>query len=140
MNVNKILPILTIFCIVPLLSGAALASKEDQAEQTTLNPAQLKLGKRSFIRCQACHTLGAAEAHLTGPNLHGLFSSTAGEKEGFAYSEVLVKSQIKWTEDNMKEWLRSPFTFIPGNKMAFVGIQNDRELEALIAYLKEKTK
>ncbi len=122
------------------IAGEDNVEKKAKANDTQLSPTQLNLGKRSFIRCQACHTLSEGEAHLTGPNLYNLFSAKAGEREGFAYSEALAKSGVKWDDESLRAWLKSPFTFIPGNKMAFAGIANDRELDALMAYLKDKTK
>lgn len=99
----------------------------------------LKLGMRSFIRCRSCHTLGLEEPHTVGPNLNALFGSAAGKREGFNYSEALAGSDIKWTKETLKAWLKSPSTYIPGNKMAFAGIQNEKELEALLAYLEKNT-
>ncbi len=120
---------------------ASFSSVNATAQDNTItSEAQLKLGKLAFIRCQACHTLDAEGEHRTGPNLYGLFGATAGEKAGFDYSDALKKSQIKWSAKSLRAWLKSPSDYLPGNKMAFSGVPSDKEMAALINYLKVNTK
>ena len=124
-----------------LLFGIGLGAPLGAANtEIGLNSAQEKLGKRAFIRCQACHTLGEGEEHRTGPNLYGLFGASAGKKVGFAYSDVLANSSIEWNKETLVAWLKSPSAFLPGNKMAFAGVPSEKEMAALMLYLEVKTK
>ena len=44
-----------------------------------------------------------------------------------------------WTEATLQTYLLNPRAFIPNNKMLFVGIKREGEMEDLIAYLKQAT-
>jgi len=98
------------------------------------------LGQKMFILCSACHSLKKGEPSKVGPNLYGIFGKQAAQNEEFIFSEALKASEIVWTEENMYKWLEDPAGFIPGSNMAFVGIKNEKQLKALMEYLKEETK
>ncbi len=100
---------------------------------------QERLGKRLFLLCTACHNLKKGEPHKVGPNLNGIFGAKAGLREGFIYSEALKKSEIVWNEEEMKKWITDPTDFVPGTNMAFIGIEKQKQQDALIAYLKVAT-
>lgn len=97
------------------------------------------LGKRMFILCAACHNLKSGEEHKVGPNLQGIFGSKAASKAGFAYSESLKASGITWDENTMRSWIENPAEFVEGTNMAFIGLTDEDQQTALIAYLKEQT-
>lgn len=102
--------------------------------------AALKQGQRVFLMCRSCHTTEADGRHKVGPNLHGIFGSKAGTKEGFKYSDAVKNSGIVWSEKSVDEWLTKPKDFLPGNKMAFAGVPKESDRKALIAYLEDQTK
>jgi cytochrome c len=119
-----------------LFAGAAQAALPDPLPS---DEATLKRGERLFIQCRACHSLEKDGKHKVGPNLYGMFGSKAGSKEGFAYSDAVKKSDITWTAAHLDEWLTKPNDYLPGNKMAFVGVRKPEDRVALIAYLKANT-
>ncbi|WP_109354002.1 cytochrome c family protein [Sphingorhabdus sp. EL138] len=149
--------------LIPLLFGSALlvscsqsgTSESDQqsAKKTesvepaspaepmneSNTPKANSKGMVAFLKCRSCHTINSGEPNLTGPNLHGLFDSKAGSKNGFAYSEALASSGIIWSPEKLDAWLSNPRTFLPGNKMAFAGVPNPDERKALIEYLAQET-
>ena len=119
-----------------LIAGAASAQLPDPLPS---DEATLKRGERLFIQCRACHSLEKDGKHKVGPNLWGMFGAKAGAKEGFNYSDAVKKSNITWTAKELDEWLTKPNDYLPGNKMAFVGVRKPEDRVALIAYLKANT-
>ena len=64
----------------------------------------------------------------------------AGEgRDGYAFSAALKNSGITWDEANLKEWLADPKKKVPGTKMVFPGIKDEKKVDDIIAYLKSKT-
>ena len=92
-------------------------------------------GQEIFARCAACH---AADRPLTkvGPHLVGIFGRTAGTLEGFPYSDALTESGLVWDDATLAAFLHNPRDLVPGNRMAFVGLRDDADIEAVIAYLR----
>jgi cytochrome c len=97
-------------------------------------------GAELFNRCKICHSVDAGGPNRVGPNLHGVFGRTAGSVPGFAYSPAMKKSGIVWNGDTLTKFLRDPLGFMPGSRMGFPGIADDKALADLIAYLKEATR
>ena len=92
-------------------------------------------GQEIYARCAACH---AADRPLTkvGPHLVGIFGRTAGTLEGFPYSDALIQSGLVWDDATLAAFLHNPRELVPGNRMAFVGLRDDADIEAVIAYLR----
>jgi cytochrome c len=119
--------------------GPVLAFGSPAVAQSAPDEATMKLGQRVFLMCRSCHSTEKDGRHKVGPNLHGVFGSKAGTKEGFKYSDVVIKSGITWSDETINEWLVKPKDFLPGNKMAFAGVPKEQDRKALIAYLKAQT-
>ncbi len=115
--------------VVPFSFGAAQAAGANSA-----------MGKRQFGPCTSCHTVEANGPHKVGPNLNGILGRKAGTKADFAFSDALKKSNITWDEAAIDKYIAKPAEFIPGNKMAFLGVPKPEVRANIIAYLKEVTK
>ena len=108
------------------------------AASTIATPAQdLAAGEQSFKKCLACHSVGEGATNKVGPVLNGLEGRKAGTIPGYAYSEGNKNSGLVWSEEVFREYIKNPMEKIPGTKMVFAGIKNDREVADLWAYLKQ---
>jgi cytochrome c len=94
-------------------------------------------GKTSFNKCMACHAIGEGAKNKVGPELNGLDGRKSGSVEGYSYSEANKKSGITWNKENFLEYIKDPKAKIPGTKMIFAGIKNEKEANDLWAYLSQ---
>jgi len=61
----------------------------------------------------------------------------SGTFDGFNYSPANKSSGITWSEETFPKYIRAPMQEMPGTRMAFVGIRNDKDIADLWAYLKQ---
>lgn len=97
-------------------------------------------GEKVFKKCRACHKVEEGKNSPVGPNLHGLFGRAAGTGDFKRYSKAMKESGVTWNEETIAAYLRDPKGYIPKNKMAFPGLKKDKDVDNVIAYLKEATK
>ena len=64
----------------------------------------------------------------------------AGSVEDFNYSDANKNSGIVWEEPILRKYLADPQSMVPGTKMTFPGLKDPKQIEDVIAYLKEATK
>lgn len=120
--------------------GSANSPRGQSATETQTETAgDPNAGKTIFLQCAACHSLEPDE-NKTGPSLAGLFGRKAGTVEDFNYSDANKSSGIVWDEDVLRKYLPDPQKLVPGTKMAFLGLKDPKQVEDVIAYLKEATK
>ncbi len=98
--------------------------------------ADLERGRAAFERCAACH--GHAEVlgdRPVGPPLQSLRGRRAGSMPGFRYSGPMARSGLVWDPPTLAAFLRDPQGLVPGNRMAFSGLDDETELQALLNFL-----
>ncbi|MFZ5719602.1 MAG: c-type cytochrome [Pseudomonadota bacterium] len=103
------------------------------------NAADLANGKAKFALCRSCHTVAPDGANMTGPNLYGVFGKPAANHPDFNYSDALKNAGIVWDGSHLDDWLEKPQTYLPGTKMSFAGIKDEKDRVDLIAYLMVET-
>jgi cytochrome c len=86
--------------------------------------------------CLPCHDAGEGAKVKLGPPLNALDGRKAGTLEGFNYSDANKSSGITWNEASFKEYITSPSAKVPGTRMAFAGIKNEKEIADLWSFLK----
>jgi cytochrome c len=89
-------------------------------------------GQKLFVSCSACHN---SDVDATGPSLMGIVGRKAASIANFHYSATLVHSGVVWTPDTLKHFIADPQGFLPGNRMAFAGVENANNVDDIIAYL-----
>lgn len=93
-------------------------------------------GKSAFGQCRACHQVGETARNSVGPNLNGLFGRKAGAVEGYNYSEANKTSGKVWDDEYFTTYIKDPKGTMPGNKMTYAGLKDEKKIGDLIAYLK----
>lgn len=126
---------------------AARKERESEGEGTQVaaaeaaagpDPALVEAGEKVFRQCQACHQVGEGAENRVGPHLNGVVGREIAAVEGFRYSSAFqskAEEGFTWTEEHLKAYLKDPLGYIEGNRMAFGGVQDEEDLEAVIAYL-----
>lgn len=108
----------------------------------SLPPAQAQdatAGEQVFkTQCSACH--GVDARNRVGPGLQGLIGRVSGTVPGFAYSSANKEKHITWSAETLDPYLKSPRQVVPGTKMAYAGLADDKRRADLIAYLERATK
>ena len=94
-------------------------------------------GENVFKKCRACHQVGETAKNAVGPELNGLIGRQAGTVEGYNYSAANKNSGIIWTDDAFKSYMADPKGFMPGNKMIFAGLKDGKDIDDLLAFLKQ---
>ena len=95
-------------------------------------------GEQVFRRlCSPCHDVGEEAKVKLGPPLNGIEGRHSGNYEGFNYSPANKNSGITWSDETFPKYIRAPMQEMPGTRMAFVGIKNDKDIADLWAYLKQ---
>jgi cytochrome c len=94
-------------------------------------------GEKIFAQCRACHQIGETAKNAVGPHLNGLFGRKAGTVEGYNYSPANKNSGILWDEATFSEYIKDPKAKIPGTKMVYAGLKDEKRVQDLIAYLKQ---
>ncbi len=117
-----------------LVSTCAAAGLLAGVSSTALADGDAAAGKKVFNKCKVCHSLAEGENKI-GPSLAGVVGRAAGTVEGFKYSDAMKESGLTWDEATLDQYLADPKGFVPGNKMAFVGLKKEDDRENVIAYI-----
>jgi cytochrome c len=116
-----------------IIIAAMAAASGAQAQDATA-------GKASFNKCLACHAIGDGAKNKVGPVLNGLDGRKSGTVEGYSYSDANKNSGITWNKEQFLEYIKDPKAKIPGTKMIFPGIKNEKEANDLWAFLSQYDK
>jgi len=86
-------------------------------------------------RCVVCHSLEQDGPFRVAPNLWGIVGADkARDRDGFAYSEALLKKGGTWTEEDLDEFLANASTFAPGSNKS-IRVADADERKKIIDYL-----
>ena len=102
-----------------------------------LPDADLARGEEIANGCQICHGKPSRDrqAGTNGPNLWGVFGQVAASDPQFEYSSFLREEDLNWDAETLNHYLYSPYQFIPGTSKVMLGMENDTDRAAIIAFL-----
>ncbi|MFT4181354.1 MAG: cytochrome c family protein [Rhizobium sp.] len=113
--------------VAVLLSGSAALADGDAVA-----------GAAVFKKCAVCHTATQPENHV-GPSLMGVVGRPVATAPGYNYSPAMKAFGADgkvWDEALLKKYLPSPQFLVKGTKMTFQGLKSDKDIDNIIAYLK----
>src|SRR4051794_4385684 len=122
-------PTLSALAVIVCSAVTSAASAQDVAA-----------GKNPFNKSPARPAIGESAKKKVGPELNGLDGRKAGTAPDYSYSDANKNSGITWNEAQFKEYIKDPKAKIPGTKMAFAGIKNEKEINDLWAFLSQYDK
>lgn len=112
--------------VVLTLIGPMLATADVAAGET--------IAKR---QCVSCHTFTDGGKNGVGPNVYNTLGQPRGEgRGGFNFSAALKGKAGAWGYEDLNAWLHKPSAYAPGTRMAFAGLNSEKQRADLIAYLR----
>jgi cytochrome c len=120
------------------LSLSALVVIASTAAVSTALAQDANAGKTQFNKCLPCHSVGEGAKNKVGPELNGLDGRKSGTVADYtSYSDANKNSGITWNKDQFLEYIKDPKAKVPGTKMTFAGIKNEKDANDLWAYLSQ---
>ena len=103
-------------------------------------PALAQDGEALFTSkaCSVCHAIGVDPPDKLGPHLNGVVGRTIGGLKDYAYSLALDAAREAgqvWTPELLLQYFKNPAHAFPGTSMAYAGMADRAEIDALIQYL-----
>ena len=120
----------------PAAGGAAVAAFNPAGVVALISKASANDGKEVFKSCMQCHRTEKGVPSPQGPNLHGLIGREVGKAPGFSFSPAMTAKGGAWTYENLAAYLYDPRGNIPGNRMAYAGLKDEKDLADLLAFLR----
>lgn len=94
----------------------------------------LTKARTAFQACAACHSDKPGVKRL-GPSLAGMYGKPAAQVQGFNYSPALAKAKLRWDRKTLDQFIASPKTVVPGNRMTYPGVSDPAKRAAIIDYI-----
>ena len=116
-----------------IFAGAALLAAASQPARAQ----DAAAGEKVYAQCRACHQVGETAKNLVGPALNGVIGHKAGAREGYSYSAAMKNSGLTWNEATFAEYIQNPRAKVPGTKMIYAGLKDEKRIADLMAYLKQ---
>jgi cytochrome c len=91
-------------------------------------------GKVVFQTCAACHS---DKPDAIGPSLRGVYGRKSAALDDFRYSNAMQRANLTWDDATLHAYIKDPQAKIKGNRMPFGGLSSDKDIDDVIAYLKD---
>ncbi len=114
------------------VAAISIAGCEEEAPEMS---ARVEAGSKVFADyCAVCHQIQSSTHSQTAPSLKNIIGRKAGSGS-FNYSNAFSDVDFVWTAENMLVFLEKPREFLPGNSMAFYGLEQVEDRETLVEFL-----
>lgn len=130
----KALKVVVASVALSLAPGPSVWAEDAPAPSGVGNP---EAGAKVFNKCRACHQIGEHAANSVGPELNGVIGRHSGSVPDYNYSEANKNSGLTWDEPTFREYIKNPRAKVPGTKMAFAGLNREKDINDLVAFLKQ---
>lgn len=84
--------------------------------------------------CSGCHSV-KENRNKMGPSLFAVVGRHCGSIPDFAYSDALKQADLTWTPSQLDAYITKPQQAVPGVRMPYGGLSDDKARADLIAYL-----
>jgi cytochrome c len=84
--------------------------------------------------CSDCHSTTAGK-NKKGPSLAGISGRKAASIADFNYSDAMKASGIVWTADKIDPYITHPKKVVPGGKMKYEGLDDEKARADVISFL-----
>ncbi len=91
-------------------------------------------GKAVFQTCAACHT---EKPDAIGPTLRGAYGRKSAALTDFRYSNPMMRANRVWDDATLRNYIKDPQAIVKGTRMSFSGLADPKDVDDVIAYLKE---
>tara|TARA_B100000579_G_C22739800_1_gene808509 strand:- start:210 stop:731 length:522 start_codon:yes stop_codon:yes gene_type:complete len=120
-------------------SGDSASSDKSGDIMALLASANASEGEKVFKKCASCHSISKGGKNKIGPALWGVIGRQVGTVAEYKYSKSLIAYGKKWSFEEMNGFLIKPKEWIPGTKMAFAGLKNEKDRASLILYMNSQS-
>jgi cytochrome c len=111
------------------ISGLLFASSTSHAAGDT------KRGADVFAQeCADCHSVKEGK-NKKGPSLFAIVGRKSGSITDFVYSDAMKQSAIDWSPEKIDAYIAHPKQLVPGNKMKYEGLDDEKDRTDVISYL-----
>lgn len=92
-------------------------------------------GSKVFLEeCSDCHSVTPGK-NKKGPSLNGIAGRKAASIADFNYSDAMKASGIVWTAEKIDPYITHPKKVVPGGKMKYDGLDDEKARADVISYL-----
>ena len=124
-------------------SSIALLTDDGLILSVTIDDKKLEVDKKNagynftpqLKKCLVCHHFEQSTPSSIAPTLANIFNRKAGSDSFERYSTAMKTSEIKWTENKLRDFLSNPNKIIEGTSMPNLGL-SDYEINSIIKALK----
>ena len=92
-------------------------------------------GKKVYEEeCSDCHSLTAGK-NKKGPSFFGVVGRKSATIADFNYSDAMRAKNIAWSPEAINEYIKAPKKSVPGGKMKYDGLDDEKSRTDVIAYI-----